>query len=439
VASAPDDQCRRRGGLAHPTVSKLPGHTEHRGQPGIAALLRLKILIASLASQPVRALIAGAMVSLGVAATLVMVALGTGARLEMQALQESVGRNLFFVRAGERPLPPGRGNGWFVSSRLKPADAVLIESSVSSVAHAVPVRQRSVVVKLGRNRVATTVRGVTPEFFELRRLAIETGRAIVDSDGASLRRVAVVGAFVRQRLAGGQSLIGATLRIAGVPFEVVGELRAKGTGSDGSDQDDQILVPFESAMRRLDNVEAVSMLLVQSRDELEMEGAIDGVRQLLRATHYIEPGAREDFDILQTIRQSEAQRLSGKWMRGLSGILAAVTLVLGAVGVFAVSYLNVKERTAEIGLRMAVGATRPSIAMLFVVESCALSLAGGVAGLALGALIAVLMKTATVWSLVLDLSTVSTPLALSAFIGVVCSVVPAWRASRVMPAVALAG
>jgi ABC-type antimicrobial peptide transport system permease subunit len=402
-------------------------------------LLRFRILFAAVASQPIRALIAGAMVSLGVAATLVMVALGTGARLEMRALQESLGRNLFFVRAGERPVPAGRGTGWFVSSRLKPVDATLVESAVPAVAHAVPVRERNVLVKLGRERVTTTVRGVTPRFFELRKYSVEAGRPITEADGEQRRRVAVAGAFVKQRLSGDKPLVGATLRIAGVPFEVVGELQPKGAGSDGSNQDDQILVPFESALHRLDNVEAASMLVIQSRDERRMGEAIEGVRSVLRASHYIEPGAREDFDILQTYRQSEAQRLSGQWMRGLSRILAAVTLVLGAVGVFAVSYLNVRERTGEIGLRMAVGATRPSIAMLFVAESCVLSLAGGIAGLAIGGLLAMLLEAATEWPLAVDVSGIGAPLATSALIGVLCSLVPAWRASRVMPAVALAG
>jgi putative ABC transport system permease protein len=286
--------------------------------------------------------------------------------------------------------------------------------------------------------MASTVRGVTPEFLEMRRFAVEQGRALLQSDGDALRRVAVVGAFVKDRLGGGQSLLGATVRINNVPFLVVGELRAKGAGSDGSDQDDQILVPFETAMHRLENVESVSLLLVQGRNEKEMPDAIEGVRGVLRTAHYIEPDAREDFDILLTLRQSEAQRISGQFMRGLSRVLVIVTVMLAAVGVFAVGYLNVKERTGEIGLRMAVGATRISIAVLFVLESCALSLAGGILGLGLGALIAWLLKAATVWPLAVDVRGIVLPLAVASGIGVVCSLLPAWRASRVMPAVALA-
>jgi putative ABC transport system permease protein len=402
------------------------------------ARLRARILVASLGSQPVRAFIAGAMVSLGVASTLIMVALSSGARVELENLQESIGRNLFFVKAGYRPLSAGRGNGWFTSTRLKADEAAAIERAVPAVARAVPVREGATVVRLGRQRMTSTVRGVTPEFLEMRRFAVERGRALLAADGAALRRVAVVGAFVKDRLGSGGSLLGATLRINNVPFLVIGELRAKGAASDGSDQDDQILVPFETAVRRLENVESASMLLVQGRDEARMPEAIEGVREVLRASHYIEPNAREDFDILLTIRQSEAQRLSGQFMRGLSRVLVIVTVMLAGVGVFAVSYLSVKERTGEIGLRMAVGATRLSVATLFVLESGVLSAAGGIAGLGLGAAIAALLKTVTVWPLTVDVGAIVLPLATAGGIGVVCSLVPAWRASRVMPAVALA-
>jgi putative ABC transport system permease protein len=403
-----------------------------------ATTLRLRILAAALASQRVRAVIAAAMVSLGVASTLVMVALSAGARLEMEVQQERMGRNLFFVRAAERPVPPGRGNGWFASSRLKPEQAALIERAVPAVLHAVPVRERPVQVKLDSKRVVTTVRGVTPEFFPLRNFEIERGRAIDATDGMERRRVIVIGPFVKDRLSNGRSLLGEIVRLGNVPFEVVGELRAKGAGTDGSDQDDQVLIPFETSIRRFENVEAASLLLVQARDEAAMRPAIDGVRELLREAHFIEPGARDDFDILETIRQNVAREMSNRWLQGLSRVLATVTLVLGGIGVFAVSYLNVKERTGEIGLRMAVGATRLSIAALFVAEACVLSILGGIAGVTLGALVAELLQAVTEWRLAIDLRGVFLPFAVSAITGVGCSLVPAWRASRVMPALALA-
>jgi putative ABC transport system permease protein len=385
-----------------------------------------------------RAVIGAAMVSLGVASTLVMVAMSNGARLEMQAEQDRMGRNLFYVRAAEVPVPPGRGNGWYVSSRLKPEQAMWIERDVPAVLHAVPVRERGALVKLGAKSVSTTVRGVTPEFFALRNFEVEHGRAIVDADGGALRRVAVLGPFVRERLSGARSLVGTTLRIGGVPFLVIGELRAKGVGSDGSNLDDQILIPFDTAIRRFENVESASTLLIQAREQEAMRPAMAGVRSLLRVAHYIEPGERDDFDLLETIRQNAAREMSGRWMRGLARILTVVTLALGGVGVFAVIYLNVKERTGEIGLRMALGATRASIAGLFLFEACVLSLLGGLAGLVVGTLIVFALRAVIEWTIVIDLSAVLLALAVSSVTGIVCSLVPAWRASQVMPARTLA-
>ncbi len=403
-----------------------------------ATTLRLRIFIAALASQRVRAVIAAAMVSLGVASTLIMGALSTGARLEMEAEQDRVGRNLFYVRAAERPVSPGRGDGWFVSSRLKPEQAALIERTLPVVLHAVPVRERTAldleIAQLEELRSHAADGGLGLVRIEFH----ERGRPIDDSDGEALRRVAVLGSFVQERLSGSRSLVGETLRIGGVPFRVIGELRAKGAGSDGSNLDDQILIPFETAIRRLENVESASLLLVQARDQSGMQSAMDGVRGVLRAAHYIEADGRDDFDILQSLRQNAARAMDARWMSGLSRILTIVALTLGGVGVFAVSYLNVKERTSEIGLRMALGATRASIAALFLFEASFLSVLGGVAGLAIGTVIALLLRAAIGWSLAIDVQVLATALAVSGLIGVTCSLVPAWRASQVMPARTLA-
>lgn len=410
-----------------------------RGAAAIVALaLRLRILVAALATQRVRAITAASMVSLGVASTLIMVALSTGARREMESQQDRMGRDLFYVRSAELPVSPGRGNGWYVSARLRPEQATLVARAIPDVLHAEPVRERTALVKFKARSLTTTVRGVTLEFLELRHFEVERGRAISDADRRSLRRVALLGPFVRERLADAGSLVGGTVSIGGIPFQVIGELRAKGAGTDGSNLDDQILVPFETSMRRLDNAESASLLVIQARGAGAMRPAMEGVRAVLRAAHYIEPDARDDFDILETIRQDLARQTSERWMRGLSQILSVITLALGGIGVLAVTYLNVKERTAEIGLRMALGATRGSIAVLFLFEACVLSFLGGIAGLGIGAVLTLLLRGLTGWSAVIDLRALTMALAVSGLTGAICSLLPAWRASQVMPARTLA-
>jgi putative ABC transport system permease protein len=163
------------------------------------------------------------------------------------------------------------------------------------------------------------------------------------------------------------------------------------------------------------------------------------VRKLLRDSHRLAPNARDDFDILTMVQQSNVQRINGRWMRGMSRVLAAVTVTLGFVGVFAVSYLNVTERTAEIGLRVALGAAPFSIVSLFVSEACVLAVIGGVAGIAIGVLATQTIAIITSWPAAIDLGAVALPLAASVAMGVMCSLWPAWRASRLNPATALAG
>jgi putative ABC transport system permease protein len=404
--------------------------------PGIA--LRLKILSASLVSNRLRTTLAGALVSVGIAATLIMIALSTGVRLEVQAQQEKMGRNLFIVKAGERPVPQWQGKGWYVTTKLKPEEATLLGAQIPAIHRAAPLLERSLPVKSLDSGLITMVRGVTPDFLELRNFQIETGRALTAADDAAVRRVAVVGAFIAARLNAGLSMVGQTLWVGGMPFEIVGQLREKGQGSDGSNEDDQILVPLRTAMRRVANVDRVSMFIVQAESAERMSQAMESTRSLLRTTHRLDSDERDDFDILSMIRADEVRRLSSQWLQGLARILAVITLSIGGAGIFAVSYLNVKDRTGEIGLRMAIGASRGSIAALFLTEAFVISVLGGLAGIAVGALGSVLLERVTAWQMPLDGRGVITSFAVSAGVGLIFGAAPAMRASLLQPATALA-
>lgn len=402
-----------------------------------ATSLRLKILLASLASNNVRTILAATLVSVGIAATLVMIALSTGVRLEVQAVQDRMGRNLFVVRAAERPVPRSQGTGWYITTKLKRAEAALIRAQIPAINQATALLERTLPVKSQDTGLITTLRGVTPEFLELRNFQIETGRALSERDDIALNRVTVVGAFIAERLNSGLSMVGQTLWVGGMPFEVVGQLRAKGQGSDGSNEDDQILVPLRTAMRRVANVDRVSMFIVQAKTPEQLSPAMESVRQLLRATHRLDADERDDFDMLSMIRADEIRRMSSQWLQGLARILTAITLSIGGAGIFAVSYLNVKDRTGEIGLRMAIGASRCSIAGLFLAEACVISLLGGVAGIAIGALGTAVLQRLTSWSMPLDTQGIVIALAVSAGVGIVFGAGPAIRASLLPPAAAL--
>jgi putative ABC transport system permease protein len=227
------------------------------------------------------------------------------------------------------------------------------------------------------------------------------------------------------------------VRVGGVPFEIVGELAEKGTSPDGQNEDDQLLVPLETARRRLFNRESLSRLLLQATDERAMDAAQRDTRALLRESHRITDGARDDFELAALLRTNEIRRRSSGFVTGLAAIFAATTLALGGAGVTAVSYLNVRDRAGEIGLRMAVGARRRDVAAEIVGETCLLALTGGLTGVVVGLGAIAALERALDWRMAIEPSGIVGPFALSLALGLVAGWLPARRASRLAPVEAL--
>jgi putative ABC transport system permease protein len=399
--------------------------------------LQLRIMFLALRKSGFRSVLALGSVGLGIAALMTTLALGEGAEREMQAISDQMGKNLFTVRPAQVLAPPGRGSGWFTSARLKSADVVVMRAQVPGISKIAPILEGSLPVKLDREKMTTSVRGVTPEFLEVRNFRVEEGRPLDEQDDRTRERVALVGPFVARQLNDGFSMVGEKIWIAGSPFEVVGQLAAKGINSEGQNEDDQILIPMETARRRLFNVEFLSRLLVQVDDEKRMSAAQLEVREVLRGSHDLDADVKDDFEILDTIRANQIRRMNSVFLQGMSRLFAAITLAIGGAGVLAVSYLNVKERTPEIGLRMAVGARRKNIAAQFVAEACLLSLLGGLAGLLVGWVGMLVLRQSTGWQMAVDLRGLMVPLLVSLALGLAFGVGPAVKASRVMPVEAL--
>jgi putative ABC transport system permease protein len=399
--------------------------------------LQLKIMIVALRKSGFRSLLALGSVGLGIASMMIMLALSAGVRLELQAITDKMGKNLFMIKAGQVLPPPGRGQGWSTSTRLDRADVAVIARQVRGIRAIVPMLEGSRQARFTREKLVTTVRGVPPEFLEVRNFQLAEGRFIDEQDGLAKSRVAVVGPFVAKRLNDGFSMVGQTIWIGNIPFEVIGQLREKGISGDGGNEDDQILIPMETARSRLFNVEYLSLLLVQVEDPRRMSEIQAEAREVLRATHELDKDVKDDFDILSMIRANEIRRLNSAFVNGLAQLFAAITLAIGGAGVLAVSYLNIKDRTSEIGLRMAVGARRKDIAILFVAEACLLSLAGGLAGLVIGWAGTAALKRLTAWHMAVDLRGMAISLVVSLLLGLLFGVGPAIKASKVMPVDAL--
>jgi putative ABC transport system permease protein len=396
-------------------------------------ILRARLLIIAVRRGGARAGLAVSAVALAIAAMMLVLALSAGADRELREISEKTGRNLI----GISPVDATSPRGLYRSPRLKSEDVVALREQVWGVSAIVPVREGSLRASYQGLSLTTSVLGVTPAYVPVRNFRIEEGRALDEHDGAARARVAVVGAFVARRLNGGYSMVGETIWIGRVPFEIVGQLAAKGLSGEGSNEDDQILIPLETALRRLFNSDSLSRLLVQFASERQLGLARTSAREVLRASHELDEEARDDFRILSLVRQNEIRRRSSEFLQGLAATFAAVTLAVGAAGVLAVTFLNVKERIPEIGLRMAIGARPRDITRLFVAEACLLSAMGGLAGLLLGSLGIVLLARFLSWTMAVDLRGVAFPFAVSVMLGVTCSLIPAIRAASVMPVEAL--
>ena len=391
--------------------------------------LQLRTMLLALRRSGSRGGMACGAVALGIAAMMIMLALAAGAERELQAIVDQMGRNLFAIKPARVNAPRGR----YVSNRLSRRDLDLLAAQVPDIAALVPVVEGSVAARFEQFSITMTVRGVTPEFVAVRNFALADGRLLEDADEAARSRAAVLGSFVAEKLNAG---VGDTVWIGSAPFDVVGVLAEKGM-SDGQNEDDQILVPLTTAERRLFNADSLSRLLVQVRDRERMPVARERARDVLRASHRLGDGVKDDFEILNLIRANEIRRINSQFMQGLSRLFALVTLAIGGVGVLVVTYLNVKDRTAEIGLRMAIGARARDIALLFVSEACLLSVSGGAAGLLLGSAAVLILERALGWQMAVEPRGVMLSFATSVVLGVLFSVAPGLRAARVMPVDAL--
>jgi putative ABC transport system permease protein len=399
--------------------------------------LQIANMLGALRRNRLRSVLALIAVALAIGSMMIALALSAGAEHELSMLTERMGKNLFVVKAGQLQVPVGRGQGWYTSTRLTLRDVADLRAQVEEVSAVAPVVERSLRAKFGNKDLVTNVRGVSPGFIALRNFQVESGRPFDDTDCKSRSRVAVVGSFVASRLNAGSGLVGQTIWVNGVHFDVVGQLRSKGLSDDGTNEDDQILVPLQTALTRLYNVDYLSRVLVQTRDQSGMAFAQDRTRALLRENHNLDQQTKDDFEILTLIRTSEVKRINSAFVRGMSGIFAAITLGIGAAGVFAVTYLNVRDRISEVGLRMAIGARRRDILFLFVAEACCLGVFGGALGLLIGWAAVAALARFTQWQIFIDPGSIVIPFVISLLLGLLFSVGPAIRASRLSPVAAL--
>ena len=388
-----------------------------------------RMSIRALFAHKVRAALALSSVAAGVAAVVLTSAIGTGAQREVVKKIETMGTNLLIVRPAQVERLASRKTIRGLVTTLVPDDADAI-AALPSVASAAPGVERPVRVKAGAVASMTKVLGTTPPFLRIRNFRVRHGRFFDERD--DLRRVAVLGARTAEALFPEGEAVGREIRVRGVPFEVIGVLEAKGVTPDGGDEDNQVVVPFRTAMRRVFNVTWITTIYVTAWSGEAAPPLSKDIRALLLERH-----GREDFAVQNTTKFLSMQKQTADFLTLLATGLGAIALVVGGAGILALMLMSVRERTSEIGLRMAVGATPNDILAQFLFEATLLALGGWMAGLAIGWIGAVAVAIGTDWTLALPVNALLASIVMVAITGLGFGAFPARKASLLPPIEAL--
>lgn len=397
----------------------------------------LKISQKTLLAHKLRTALALLGIIVGVSAVIIMIAIGNGAEEEVVSKIEAMGTNLVIVNAGEINTTGGRQFKGTVTT-LTLADVDAIEKNINSVIGTAPIQTKKLQVKYGNLSTNTTIIGSTPSFISVRNFKVEKGAFFSEMDNKASMRVAVIGKSVVKNIYRNDDPINSTIRIGKVPFKVIGILESKGVDMYGTDQDDQIIMPIRTALRRVFNQTNISSIYLEIDKQDNMEMAVTTVKEILGEKHKLDKKNKpDDFTIQNQIDLIEAQKETSDTFTALTASIAGVSLIVGGIGILAVMLLSIRERTNEIGLRMAVGARRKDIRTQFIFESSFLSIGGGIIGIFIGIMASLSIKYIFDWSIVISLTSIMLSFGFSTAIGLFFGVYPAHIASLLDPINAL--
>ena len=390
---------------------------------------------ASLIANKMRSILTMLGIIIGVAAVIALVSIGNGVKQDIQNSISSLGSNLLMVMPGA-PRTPGVRPSQGSMKSLKVSDYQAI-SKLDGVKAASPYTANSYVTIYQSKNWTTTVSGVSSNFQDVNNWTMAEGRFISSKNVENRERVAVVGQTVVKNLFAGEDPVGKEIRVKNIPFRVIGVLNSKGNGTMGNDQDDIIFIPYTTAMERVEGVDYLRMVYVVANDDNGIDRLQSDIENLLRVRHSIKDTNLDDFNIQNMKSIMETMEQTTGTLTLFLGAVAAISLVVGGIGIMNIMLVSVTERTREIGIRKALGATYFVIVTQFLIEAVVISLMGGLIGIALGIGASKLIGLASGMSTVISVPTIVLSFAFSMAIGLVFGIYPARKAAKLNPIDAL--
>jgi putative ABC transport system permease protein len=396
----------------------------------------LKIAARALKRNKLRSFLTMLGIIIGVGAVIVTVSVGNGAKAMVEAQIASLGQNVILIFSGG-VTRGGLRTGWGSAGTLTVEDALAIQREVSGVASVSPEIRTVSQVAAGNQNWSTQILGESESYLDLRQWPLAEGAMFSEQDVRAANKVAVVGKTTAQQLYGDVSPVGQNIRVKNVPFTIVGVLAPKGLSVTGTDQDDVMLMPYSSAMKRITGSTTVRGINVQTQSAGMLTSAQQQIIDLLRQRHRIQPGGEDDFTVRNQQEITETANATSKVMRLFLAAVAGVSLVVGGIGIMNIMLVSVTERTREIGIRMAVGAKGNDILLQFLIEAVTLSAIGGTIGILLGVGGSRFIATQMNWPTLTSTSSVVSAFVFSAGVGVFFGFYPARKASQLDPIDAL--